>query len=88
MNYDGFLKNIPSGEITSHDVFSAYEKGDPLASAVIAQCVEFWGMAVANLISLFNPEKIIMGGGVFGPAVSLIPDIRKEDCKMGPAGEH
>jgi len=79
--YDGFLKNIPSAEITSHDVFSAYEKGDPVAKVVIAQCVEFWGMAVANLISLFNPEKIIMGGGVFGPAVTLIPDIVKEAAK-------
>jgi glucokinase len=79
--YDGFLKNIPSGEITSHEVFSAYEKGDSLASAVISQCVEFWGMAVANLISLFNPEKIIMGGGVFGPAVTLIPGIMKEASK-------
>lgn len=76
--YNGMLKDIPSGNITSHEVFSAYEKGDPIASAVISQCIEFWGMAVANLISLFNPEKIIMGGGVFGPAVSLIPRIRKE----------
>ena len=79
--YNGVLKNIPSVEITSHDVFSAYEKGDPVAIVVIAQCVEFWGMAVANLISLFNPEKIIMGGGVFGPAVTLIPDIVKEAAK-------
>ena len=35
-------------------------------------------MAVANLVSLFNPGKIILGGGVFGPAVKLIPAIRKE----------
>ncbi len=48
---------------------------------VIAQSVEFWGMAVANLISLFNPEKIIMGGGVFGPAIPLIPAIMKEASK-------
>ncbi len=79
--YEGFLRNIPSGEITSHEVFSAYEKGDSLASAVIGQSVEFWGMAVANLISLFNPEKIIMGGGVFGPALPLIPAIKKEASK-------
>jgi glucokinase len=35
-------------------------------------------MAVANLVSLFNPEKIIFGGGLFGPAVKLIPLIRQE----------
>ena len=76
--YNGVLKNILSENITSYEVFSAYDNGDPVASAVISQCIEFWAMAVANLISLFNPEKIIMGGGVFGPAVSLIPRIRKE----------
>jgi glucokinase len=35
-------------------------------------------MAVANIISLFNPEKIILGGGIFGPARKFIPEIRKE----------
>ena len=79
--YTGDLKNKPAEQINSYDVFSAYEKGDPLASGLIRQCIEFWGMAVANLISLFNPEKIIMGGGVFGPAVKLIKEIRQEAAK-------
>ncbi len=74
----GELINKPDGEITAHDVFNAYSKGDPLALKVIKQSTEYWGMAIANLISLFNPEKIILGGGVFGPAVSLIPEIIKE----------
>jgi glucokinase len=80
-DYSGELKHINPEKITSHDVFSAYFKGDILAENVIKQCIEFWGMAVANLISLFNPEKIIFGGGVFGPAIPLIPDIEKEARK-------
>ncbi len=40
-------------------------------------------MAVANLVSLFNPEKIIFGGGVFGPAIQFIPDIYREARKWG-----
>ena len=48
---------------------------------VIQICVEFWGMAVANLVSLFNPEKIIVGGGLFGPAIPLIPAIKKEAAR-------
>jgi glucokinase len=76
--YSGGLRNKPVGKITSHDVFDAYTKGDPLAEKVIRQSIEFWGMATANLISLFNPEKIILGGGVFGPAVSLINEIIEE----------
>jgi glucokinase len=38
-------------------------------------------MAAANIVSLFNPEKIIFGGGVFGPAGKLIPAIRKEAAR-------
>jgi glucokinase len=35
-------------------------------------------MATANLVSLFNPEKIIFGGGVFGPAARFLADIERE----------
>ena len=79
--YKGILKNKSTEEISSHDVFSAYESGDEIAIKVIAKCIEFWGMASANLVSLFNPEKIIFGGGVFGPAVNLIPQIKAEAAK-------
>lgn len=79
--YKGILRNKSTEEISSHDVFSAYESGDEIAIQVIGKCIEFWGMACANLISLFNPEKIIFGGGVFGPAVSFIPQIKAETAK-------
>ena len=62
-------------------MFAAYDRGDPVAREVIAQAVEFWGMAVANLVSLFNPEKIIFGGGVFGPGAKLLGDIHAEAKK-------
>ena len=38
-------------------------------------------MATANLVSIFNPEKIIFGGGIFGPAIQFIPAIEKEARK-------
>jgi glucokinase len=67
--------------ITAREVFAAAERGDTVARQVIAEAVEFWGMAVANLVSLFNPEMIIFGGGVFGPATKLLPDIYVEAKK-------
>jgi glucokinase len=48
---------------------------------VIAESIEFWGMATANLVSLFNPEKIIFGGGVFGPALRFLDAITAEARK-------
>jgi len=41
-------------------------------------------MAIANLVSLFNPEKIILGGGIFGPAVNFISDVKKEESQWAP----
>jgi glucokinase len=64
--------------ISAHDVFGAYDRGDPLAETVLAEATEFWGMASANLISLYNPEIIVFGGGVFGPAARFLADIARE----------
>ena len=77
-SYTGVLRHIPPEKLTAQDVFRAYEQNDSVAGSVVQQCVQLWGMAVANLVSLFNPEKIILGGGVFGPAVTLIEAIRAE----------
>lgn len=63
--------------ITSRDVFEAYDRGDPVARRVISESIELWGAAAANIISLLNPEKVIFGGGVFGPATRFLDDIRK-----------
>lgn len=79
--YKGVLKELPSENITSYEVFSAFELNDPLAKKVINLATECWGMAVANIVSLLNPEKVILGGGLFGPAAKFIPDIIKEARK-------
>ena len=79
--YNGSLNKIKIEDITPHDVFNAFETCDKIAKEVFRICIQFWGMAVANLVSIFNPEKIIFGGGVFGPAIQFIPSIREEALK-------
>jgi glucokinase len=75
-SYRGTLRK--KSHLTAHDVFAAYELGDRIAKEVVAQAIEFWGMASANLISLFNPEKILFGGGLFGPATQFLGAIAAE----------
>jgi glucokinase len=72
--YDGVLAaNGDTGVI-----FAAYESGDRIAREVIDNAIELWGMAVANLVSLFNPQIIVFGGGVFGPATQFLDRIFSE----------
>jgi len=75
------LMDIDSGPLTAKDIFDAYDKRDQLAVTVLNNAIEYWGMAVANLVSLFNPEKIIFGGGVFGPALIFLDAIYNEAKK-------
>lgn len=79
--YRGKLRQMPISRITTKAVFTAYFDGDPMATKVIYKAVEMWGMGAANLVSLFNPERIVWGGGVFGPAKTLIPQIYAEATK-------
>ena len=78
-DYRGPLKR--KRDLTAHDVFAAYAAGDLVAAGVLHEAAEYWGAACANLVSLFNPEKIIFGGGVFGPATQFLRDIELEARK-------
>jgi glucokinase len=76
-DYDGAL--LQAGDhLSASVIFDAYEHRDPIAERVIENAIELWGMAAANLVSVFNPELIVFGGGVFGPAARFIDRIREE----------
>lgn len=75
--YDGELRT-KAARLETGDVFAAHERGDALATKVIENAIELWGMAAANLVSLFNPQMIIFGGGVFGPATKHLDRIKTE----------
>lgn len=77
------LRIHPRRQLTARHVFEAYEEEDPLALLIIRECISYWGMAAANLVSIFNPEKVIFGGGIFGPAAKFIDDIKIEATKWG-----
>lgn len=79
--YSGFFDKLDPDKITTRDIFEARESGDRIAVRVIEEAIVHWGMAVANIVSTFNPEKIIFGGGVFGPAAQYIDRITEEARK-------
>ena len=66
---------------TAKEVFTSWASRDPIAMEVLEEAIQYWGMACANLVSIFNPEKIIFGGGVFGPGRHFIDNIYEEAKK-------
>jgi glucokinase len=69
---------MDTSSMNAGDVFAAYDRDDEIGVKVIDNAIELWGMAAANLVSLFNPEVVVFGGGVFGPAVKFLDRIYAE----------
>ena len=51
-------------KVTAQTVQSAAEKGDSIANQLILKVAYYFGVGVANLINIFNPELIVIGGGL------------------------
>jgi glucokinase len=50
--------------ITSQEIYQAARNGDMLACDVMKEMGHLLGIGIANLINIFNPEMIVIGGGV------------------------
>jgi glucokinase len=81
--YKGPLREKEASALTTRVLFEAAEQEDSLAKDIIQTCISLWGMAIANLVSLFDPAMIVLGGGVFGPAARYLPDIQQQALKWG-----
>lgn len=61
------LLEMAAGDIetvTCDQVFDACEAGDALAGEVIHHAAYALGIAVATLVNVFNPDVVVIGGGV------------------------
>jgi glucokinase len=61
------LTDIVSGDpegITAEKVATAAREGDQLAREVISRAATYLGVGMVNLVNIFNPEMIIVGGGL------------------------
>jgi glucokinase len=57
------LMNLPAGQsVTARDVGMAANEGDALACRIVARLGEKLGHALAILVDLLNPERIVVGG--------------------------
>ncbi len=60
----GMLEANQASEVTSAQVYQAARNGEPLARQVMKSMGSMLGIGIANLINIFNPNMIVIGGGV------------------------
>ncbi len=74
------LSEIVAGrleDITAEKVAFAAREGDSLARSIINQAATYLGVGMVNLVNIFNPEMIVVGGGVAGMGDMLLDPARR-----------
>jgi len=63
--------------ITAKEVSLAAQNGDILASEVINKAMNYLGVGMVNLVNIFNPEIIVIGGGLSKMGDLLFEPVRR-----------
>jgi glucokinase len=62
---------------TAEDVVRAAQQGDPLGLEVFLDAADAIGVGVVNAVNIFNPEVVILGGGVTAAGDLLFDAVRR-----------
>jgi glucokinase len=79
--------NQYTGEITAKRICEMARQGDGLAKSAVQREAYYLGLGLANLVNLFVPDVIILGGSVMKSADLFLDGIRKvisQGCRFVP----
>ncbi|MGB2964252.1 MAG: ROK family protein [Anaerolineales bacterium] len=74
---DSLRDHFPEGELTAKHISDAAEAGNELAIAAYERAGKYIGLAIADLVHIFNTSLIIIGGGVSRAGDLLFDPIRR-----------
>jgi glucokinase len=89
------LKNYD--KVTSYEVYLEAKNGDKVAKEILDYSFNYLGIAVANAITGFDPDMVVIGGGVSQMGAVMFDKVQEvvntrcfktmaEHCKIVPAG--
>lgn len=73
----GFKDSLLSGAtvLDFAALFEVAKKNDPLAISIRQKSIDVWATCIVNLIHAYDPEVVVVGGGVLNSELEIIPSI-------------
>jgi glucokinase len=68
--------NPERGSLTAAEICTLAQQGDPLALRAVKREAHYLSLGLANLVTLFAPEVICLGGGVMRSSELFLGDVR------------
>jgi len=89
LNPDGSLAGrFGETTITGEAVTAAADAGDEVARGLVAEVGSELGRGLANLIAIFDPELVVVGGGLGSVGESLLGPARRVAAEALHGGNH
>jgi glucokinase len=73
----GAKRDFSGGWTSARQVCQAAQAGHPLAQAAVQRTATYLGLGLANLVTLFTPEVIALGGGLMQSLPLFMPTIQQ-----------
>jgi glucokinase len=73
----GAMTAFGAGKITTYDLADLARKGDGPAREIWRREGQLLGVAVANIVSLFDPEMVVLGGGLIAVADRFWDELKR-----------
>ncbi|MBI4651500.1 ROK family protein [Candidatus Desantisbacteria bacterium] len=74
----GVKTSLNLNKLTAFDIYKAAKKNDILAKKIFLSSVHYLSLGIASLINSFNPEIIVIAGGVAKAGSFYISPLKKE----------
>lgn len=58
-------------------LFRAAKENDPLACSIKEECLRIWATAVINLVHAYDPEVVVLAGGILASRDQILPYIQE-----------
>lgn len=75
---------LAGSEGSVQQLFRAYEQGEPKSVLAVNRFITSLSIGIANMVSLLNPEKVIIGGEVSGYMQPVLNEIQSKVTTMTP----
>lgn len=62
--------------LTGKAVFDAAKENDPIAQDIIKDYIENLGEGIANIVTIFRPDKVLIGGGISEQKEALLGPLK------------
>lgn len=78
-------RRVSGKELEPEEIFERAEQGDPVMKAVVDAYVRRLAIGIVNIVNIFRPQLILLGGGVSRQGETLLAPLR-ESVRSGCFG--